>query len=110
MKMGGLMLWLLVIAGLTAPPPLVMAQSPADSRDSSSTVASTSPAELDLTYVRPPPKTKLRNYLFDAFGPYPIVGATFTAGFDQARKMPGDWGEAQRVITSDSRPTSALQP
>ena len=75
MKMGGLMLWLLVIAGLTAPPPLVMAQSPADSRDSSSTVASTSPAELDLTYVRPPPKTKLRNYLFDAFGPYPIVGA-----------------------------------
>ena len=92
MKMGGLMLWLLVIAGLTAPPPLVMAQSPADSRDSSSTVASTSPAELDLTYVRPPPKTKLRNYLFDAFGPYPIVGATFTAGFDQARNTPRDWG------------------
>jgi hypothetical protein len=91
MKMRGLMLWLLAIAGLTVLPPLVMAQSPADSRDSSSTVASTSPPELDLTYVRPPRKTKLRNYLFDAFGPYPIVGAGLAAGIHQAYNAPPEW-------------------
>ena len=91
MKMRGLMLWLLAIAGLTVLPPLVMAQSPADSRDSSSTVASTSPTELDLTYVRPPRKTKLRNYLFDAFGPYPIVGAGLAAGIHQAYNAPPEW-------------------
>jgi hypothetical protein len=91
MKMRGLMLWLLAIAGLTVLPPLVMAQSRADSRDSPSTVASTSPAELDLTYVRPTEKTKLRNYLFDAFGPYPIVGAGLAAGIHQAYNAPPEW-------------------
>jgi hypothetical protein len=91
MKRRGLMLWLLAIAGLTVLPPLAMAQSPADSRDSSSTAASTSPAELDLTYVRPPRKTKLRNYLFDAFGPYPIVGAGLAAGIHQAGNAPPEW-------------------
>ena len=75
MKVRGLMPLLLAIAGLTILPPLAMAQSPADSQDSSSTVASTTPAQLDFAYVRPTQATKLRNYAFDAFGPYPIVGA-----------------------------------
>jgi len=32
-----------------------------------------------LTYVRPTQKTKIRNYAFDAFGPYSIVGAGLAA-------------------------------
>jgi len=85
------MLLLLAIAGLTVLPPLAKAQSPADSGNSSSAVASTTPAQPDLTYVRPPQTTKLRNYAFDAFGPYPIVGAAIAAGINQAENTPPDW-------------------
>ena len=91
MKMRGLMLLLLAIAGVTVLPPLAMAQSPADSRDSSGAVASTTPAQPDLTYMRPTQKTKLRNYAFDAFGPYPIVGAGLAAGMHQAYNSPPEW-------------------
>jgi hypothetical protein len=85
------MLLLPAIAGLTILPPLAMAQSPTDSQDSSSTVASTAPAQPDLTYVRPTEKTKLKNYFFDAFGPYPIVGAALVAGINQAENTPPEW-------------------
>jgi hypothetical protein len=87
-----IILGLVVIANLAAVSMLAKAQSVVDSGDSSGTVASTTPAKLDLTYTRPTQATKIRNYLFDAFGPYPIVGATFTAGFDQARYAPRKWG------------------
>ena len=74
MKMRGLMLLLLGIAGLTVLP-LAMAQSLADSGDSSSAAVLPSPGtthpQLALTYTRPTEKTKLHNYFFDAFGPYP---------------------------------------
>jgi hypothetical protein len=83
---------LVVVANLATLSVLARAQSLLDSGDSSGTVASTTPAKLDLTYTRPTQATKVRNYLFDAFGPYPIVGATFTAGFDQVRYAPRKWG------------------
>ena len=83
---------LVVIANFAAQSMLAKAQSLLDSGDSPVAVASTTPAKLDLTYTRPTQATKIRHYLFDAFGAYPIVGATFTAGFDQARKTPRDWG------------------
>jgi hypothetical protein len=83
---------LVVIANLAAQSMLAKAQSLLDSGDSSGTVASTTPAKLDLTYTRPTQATKVRNYLFDAFGPYPIVGAALTAGFQQARDAPRMWG------------------
>src|SRR5580698_691504 len=35
---------------------------------------------LDLTYARPTEKTKVNNYLFDTFGPYPMVSAGIAAG------------------------------
>jgi hypothetical protein len=87
-----IILGLVVIANLAVLPMLVRAQSLLDSGGSSGTVASTTPAKLDLTYTRPTEATKIRNYLFDAFGPYPIVGAALTAGFDQARDAPWKWG------------------
>ena len=70
---------------------LAKAQSLLDSGDSSGPVAITIPAHLGLAYTRPTQTTKVRNYLFDAFGPYPIVGAALAAGFDQARNAPPDW-------------------
>jgi hypothetical protein len=93
MKVRGLMPLLLAIAGLTILPPLAMAQSPADSQDSSSTVASTTAVQPDLTYTRPQEKTKIENYLFDAFGPYPAAGAAFASGIGQARNTPPEWGQ-----------------
>src|SRR3984957_20115463 len=65
---------------------------------SSSDVASSSPAgttqpQLNLAYTRPTEKTKLRNYFFDAFGPYAIVGSAVSGGINQAYKTPPEWGQ-----------------
>jgi len=86
-----LMLLLLVIAILAALSVPAKAQSPADSGDSSGAVASTTPAQPDLPYTRPTQAIKLRNYLFDGFGPYPIAGAALAAGFSQASNGIPEW-------------------
>jgi hypothetical protein len=44
-------------------------------------------------YERPTEKDKLHGYLFDTFGPYPIISAVATAGIQQARNKPPDWGQ-----------------
>jgi hypothetical protein len=85
MKMRQAMLVLLAVAVL---PVLVKAQSLADS----GTVVVPVPTALpNLTYTPPTEKTKLHNYLFDTFGPYPIVGAAFVAGINQAYNTPPEW-------------------
>jgi hypothetical protein len=74
--------------------PLAKAQTLVDPEDSSTTVAVSAATTYplpDLTYMRPTQKTKLRNYVFDAFGPYPIVGAAFAAGINQAENTPPAW-------------------
>ena len=91
MKMRRIMLLPLVVAALTALPVLAKAQSLSDSADLSGTVSSTAPAQLNLTYARPTNTTKFRNYLFDMFGPYPVVGAAFAAGISQATNTPPEW-------------------
>ncbi|MFZ0289513.1 MAG: hypothetical protein WBV26_03250 [Candidatus Sulfotelmatobacter sp.] len=91
MKMRRLMLLLLAIAGLAALPVPAKAQALADSGDTSGTVASTAQAPPDLIYTRPTEKTKIENYLFDAFGPYPAAGAAFAAGISQAYNTPPEW-------------------
>ena len=81
----------MILASLAAQPPPAKAQSLAASADSSNTVASATPAQPDLTYVRPTRKIKLRNYLFDTFGPYPLVGAGFAAAINQGKNSPPEW-------------------
>jgi hypothetical protein len=44
-------------------------------------------------YKRPTEKVKLVNYLFDAYGPFPLVGAAFVAGINQADNGVPDWGQ-----------------
>ena len=67
-----------------------------DSGDPSGTQASTTSSQLDLTYVRPTQRTKVNNFLFDAFGPYPIVGAAFGAGINQGNSTPPEWGQGSK--------------
>ena len=43
--------------------------------------------------MRPTEKMRLRTYLFDAFGPYPIVGAALIAGVNQYEGTPPEWGQ-----------------
>jgi hypothetical protein len=81
-------------ASLATLPLLARAQTLADAGGSSNTVAlsaNTTHSQPDLTYARPTQKTKLRNYFFDGFGPYPIVGAAFAAGINQAESTPPEW-------------------
>jgi hypothetical protein len=95
MKMRGLMLLLLAMAGLTVLPPLAMAQSTASSGGSSSAEVLPSPGtthpQPDLTYTRPTEKAKLHNYFFDTLGPNPIVGAALSAGINQWDGAPPEW-------------------
>jgi hypothetical protein len=91
MKIHQIMHWLLVIASVAALPVLAKAQSLLDSRNSSGTIASTTPAQPGLTYTRPNQKTKIYHYLFDAYGPYPLVSSAITAGIGQAINSPPEW-------------------
>ncbi len=49
--------------------------------------------QLDLTYVRPTQRTMVDNYLFDAFGPYPLATAAVDAGIDQFTNAPPEWDQ-----------------
>jgi hypothetical protein len=85
------------IVGLAALSPVSIAQSATDAKSSfsdavSPTAGSISP-RLELIYTRPTEKTKLRNYFFDGFGPYPIISAGIVGGIDQADKTPPEWGQ-----------------
>jgi hypothetical protein len=44
-------------------------------------------------YQRPTERVKLVNYLFDAYGPFPLVGSALVAGINQADNSPRDWDQ-----------------
>ena len=93
MKMRRITLLLSVIASIAALPARAKSQAVADSPNSSSSAGSTSRslAAQEVTYRHPTQKTRLQNYFFDAFGPYPIVGAGLAAGINQAYNTPPEW-------------------
>jgi hypothetical protein len=72
-------------------PALAKAQAMVDPEESTTAVASATAAQLDLMYTRPTEKTKIQNYLFDAYGPYPAVAAAVVAGIGQADNAPPEW-------------------
>jgi hypothetical protein len=90
MKIRGLML-LLAIACLPILPLSARAQAPAASSNSNAALPSN--PQPTLTYSPPSAKTKFTNYLFDAFGPYPIIGAAIAAGINQSSNAPPEWGQ-----------------
>jgi len=95
MKMRRFTLLTLVIAGLAILPVLAKAQALVDSGDSSNSMVNVSVSTVNpqpvFPYGRPPETMKLHNYLFDAFGPYPIVGAGIAAGINQIQNTPPEW-------------------
>jgi hypothetical protein len=95
---------LLAIVCLGTLAPGDRAQSSSGSSGSSSSADPAPSATIDnpqanFVYSRPTEQIKLRTYLFDAFGPYPIVGAAFIAGINQAEKTPPEWGEGARAYS-----------
>jgi hypothetical protein len=83
-----MILLLLVIGYFASLPVPAKAQS---SPDSSGAVGSPSPAPPKLPYTPPTHAIKLRNYIFEAFGPYPIAGAALAAGIMQAGNGVPEW-------------------
>lgn len=47
-------------------------------------------------YKRPTEKVKFMNYLFDAYGPFPLVETALLAGINQAQNSPRDWDQGVR--------------
>ncbi|MGA2920559.1 MAG: hypothetical protein ABSE28_05605 [Candidatus Sulfotelmatobacter sp.] len=82
---------MVLLLALPAMSLLAGAQSLVNGEDSSGIVVNPTSAPPDLMYTRPTQRTKLRNYAFDAFGPYPIAGAAFAAGVGQAYNTPPEW-------------------
>jgi len=77
-----------ILAGL---PLKAGSQALADAPDPAAAVTSPPTPHLDYIYVRPTQKTRLNNYIFDAFGPYPIAGSAIAAGFGQSNDSPPEW-------------------
>jgi hypothetical protein len=69
------------------------ANSPSASSNGATADSTTQHVEPGQTYVRPTEKEKLRNFAFDAFGPYPFAGAIFVAGIQQGYGTPPEWGQ-----------------
>ena len=91
-------LTLFTLAVLTAIPQFAKAQTPVDSGPSptpktASAPSNTTHVQPGQTYTPPTTRQKLHNYLFDAFGPYPVLGAAFAAGLNQASNHPPEWGQ-----------------
>lgn len=84
---------LLLFAAPLALPLPATSQAAAYSADSSGTAKGLTKAQLNLTYLRPTQRVQANNYFFDAFGPYPIVGAAVTAGINQFGNSPPEWNQ-----------------
>lgn len=92
---------LLVIAVLSGVSPLAKAQSSAGTGGSTSTSPSTQTASKPAhaqpgrtaDYTKPDFGQRFHNYLFDSFGPYPLIGAAAAAGVTQGTNSPPEWGQ-----------------
>lgn len=78
------------LIALSAPAKSQSLTLPADSTDTSAVATS---GQLDLAYVRPMQRTMVKNYVFDAYGPYPIAGAAIVAGINQWSNSPPEWNQ-----------------
>jgi hypothetical protein len=69
------------------------AQPPRQDSSSSSSSTATTQAEPAIAYHRPTERQKIRDFAFDAFGPYPFLAAAASAGIQQAYSTPPEWGQ-----------------
>jgi len=87
------MLFALAAVLMAAVPLQSRSQSTSSSGDPSPTAAIAVPAVQNPTYERPTYRTRVNNYAFDAFGPYPIVAAAFAGGVNQLTNAPPEWNQ-----------------
>ena len=66
-------------------------QALSESVDSLDSAGGATSGTLDLTYVQPTPRTTLKNYAYDSFGPYASAFTVLSAGLDQATNTPPEW-------------------
>ena len=98
MKLPRFVTLLFAITSLGVFPPHGNAQSTVEARISSPVADDSATPTIkhvlpEPVYKRPTEKMRLRTYLFDAFGPYPIVGAALIAGVNQYEGTPPEWGQ-----------------
>ena len=93
MKVLQRMLMAFVALTLAAMPVLLRPQALVPSEAPTVTTGITPHETLDSTYVLPTERTKVNNYVFDTYGPYPIVGAGVAAGINQWTNSPPEWGQ-----------------
>jgi hypothetical protein len=82
---------LLLLCLMTTLPLPGRAQDLPDAPDPSAKVSGTNQTQGIPPYTRPTQKMRLHAFLFDVFGPYPIVGAAIAAGINQAENTPPEW-------------------
>jgi len=89
--------WTLPVAialGFVAMLPILSeAQSLTVNVDSPATEVGSASRRVYSAYVRPTEKAKLDNYLFEAYGPYPVAGAAVAAGINQFTNSPPEWNQ-----------------
>lgn len=95
-----LSIFLLLIALQAALTVSAVSQAPALPADSSITEKSTRSVQLYGPYVRPTQDIKIRNYLFTAFGPYPIATSAVHAAIDQVTNTPPEWDQGIKGYSS----------
>jgi hypothetical protein len=97
MKMFRFVASVLALAGWGILAPVEKAQSIVDATATTSSPvappAPMDPAPPPFAYSRPTEKMKIRTYVFDAFGPYPTVGAALIAAVNQGERTPPEWGQ-----------------
>ncbi len=82
-----------VIAAIAVLPLQSGSQSLSLSSAPSATCVIAARAESNPGYDRPTQRTRVNNYVFDAFGPYPLAGATVAAGINQLSNAPPEWNQ-----------------
>lgn len=93
MKIYRTVFMLLIASSFVALPGIARPQSLLSSEAPSETTTVPGLPQLDLIYVRPAHRTMVKNYIFDGFGPYPVVGAGFAAGISQLSNAPPEWNQ-----------------
>lgn len=95
LNIGMILIPLLIAALLTLFPVLASPQALPYAADSTATTTIPNAPSLqpEIDYVRPTEKTEINNYLFDAYGPYPIAGAAGAAGINQFTNSPPEWNQ-----------------
>jgi len=96
MKVPNAIMLVALFAAIWIPAESLLSQSLPYAPDPSLNVTVTGPVLPTQPYTRPTQKTQFNNFLFDAFGPYPIVASAAAAGLNQFTNSPPEWNQGMK--------------